>query len=117
MISYNLLVQIHEDLEAKENSSHFGEINVVFAGDFMQLPPVSQRGLHQKINTYAVTTVKGQSAVFGRLLWLSISTVVLLKTVMRQFGVETRIFLSGYYGILPISKHKLAAMHSLAIAL
>jgi hypothetical protein len=34
-----------------------------------------------------------------------------------QTIVETRIFLSGYYGILPISKHKLAAVHSLAIAL
>lgn len=56
--------------------------SVEFAGDFAQLPPVGQRGLHRKINTYAVTTVKGQNAVFGRLLWLSISTVVSLKTVM-----------------------------------
>lgn len=94
MISCNLLVQIHEALcEAKENSALFGGVNIVFAGDFAQLPPVGQRGLHRKINTYAVTTVKGQNAVFGRLLWLSITTVVLLKIVMRQTGDHNVQFL------------------------
>ncbi|KAG1887030.1 hypothetical protein F4604DRAFT_1571097 [Suillus subluteus] len=87
MISCNFLVQIHEALcEAKENSALFGGISIIFAGDFAQLPPVGQRGLHRKVNTYAVSTSKGQNGMFGKLLWLSVTTVVLLKIVMRQTG-------------------------------
>ncbi|KAG1839104.1 hypothetical protein DFJ58DRAFT_617106, partial [Suillus subalutaceus] len=70
----------------------FGGINIVFAGDFAQLPPVGQRGLHCKVNTYTATTTKGQKAMFGKLLWLSISTIVLLKIVMRQTGDHNACF-------------------------
>ncbi|KAG2740591.1 hypothetical protein P692DRAFT_20880790 [Suillus brevipes Sb2] len=40
-----------------------------------------------------------------------------LDETVKAIAVETRISMSGYYGIRPISKHKLAAVHSLAIAL
>ncbi|KAG1837382.1 hypothetical protein DFJ58DRAFT_846518 [Suillus subalutaceus] len=84
---------IHEALcQAKENLAPFGGINIVFAGDFAQLPPVGQRGLHCKVNTYTATTTKGQKAMFGKLLWLSISTIVLLKIVMRQTGDHNACF-------------------------
>ncbi|KAG1830651.1 hypothetical protein EV424DRAFT_1298746, partial [Suillus variegatus] len=93
MISCNFLMQIHEALcEAKENSAPFGGISIVFAGDFAQLPPVGQWGLHRKLNTNAMTTVKGQNSMFGKLLWLSITTVVLLKAVMCQAGAHNKGF-------------------------
>ncbi|KAG1797587.1 hypothetical protein EV424DRAFT_1298247, partial [Suillus variegatus] len=93
MISCNFLVQIHEALcEAKENTAAFGGINIVFAGDFAQLPPVGQKGLHRKVNIHAVTTVRGQNGMFGKLLWLSITTIVLLKTIMHQNGDHNMCF-------------------------
>jgi hypothetical protein len=64
----------------------------VFTGDFAQLPPVGQRGLHRNVNTRSVGTTKGQNTLFGRLLWLSIKIVVLLTTVMCQAGDENTRF-------------------------
>lgn len=50
MIGCNFLLQISEVLcEAKENSDIFGRISIVFAGDFAQLLPVRQQGLHQNL--------------------------------------------------------------------
>ncbi|KAG1860007.1 hypothetical protein C8R48DRAFT_802604 [Suillus tomentosus] len=93
MIGCNFLLQISEALcEAKENSDIFGGISIVFAGDFAQLPPVGQRGLHRKSITHMVGTVQGQNSLFGKLLWLSVSTVVILTAIMRQQGSKNSPF-------------------------
>ncbi|KAJ8580891.1 hypothetical protein M405DRAFT_692287, partial [Rhizopogon salebrosus TDB-379] len=93
VIGCEFMLQISEALsDAKDNFAPFGGINIVFAGDFAQLPPVGQRGLHRNVNTRSVGTTKGQNTLFGRLLWLSIKIVVLLTTVMRQAGDENTRF-------------------------
>jgi len=85
MIGCNLMLQIHEALcEAKENTLPFGGINIIFAGDFAQLPPVGDTRLYSHINTNTVGVGKGQRNVFGKLLWLSIDTVVMLHQLVRQ---------------------------------
>lgn len=87
MIGCRLMLKISEALnDAKQNNLPFGGINIVFAGDFAQLPPVGDARLFSKINTYEVKTLQGQQNVFGKLLWLSVKTVVILTEVMRQSG-------------------------------
>jgi ATP-dependent exoDNAse (exonuclease V) alpha subunit len=85
MIGCRLMLQIHEALcEAKENTELFGGINVIFVGDFAQLPPVGDTRLYSHLETENVGTTKGQRNVFGKLLWLSIDKVIILKELMRQ---------------------------------
>lgn len=93
MISSDFLAKIHNALvDAKGNTAPFGGINVIFAGDFAQLSPVSGKQLYAHIDTRRCGTTHGQKNIFGRLLWLSVKTVVLLKTVMRQSGAENESF-------------------------
>jgi DNA replication protein DnaC len=85
MIGCKLLLEIHEALcEAKENSDLFGGINVIFVGDFAQLPPVGDTKLYSHIQKERVGTPKGQKDVFGKLLWLSVDKVVILDELVRQ---------------------------------
>ena len=87
VIGRKMLVSIHEALcIAKGNDLPFGGVNIVFAGDFAQLPPVGQRSLYCRTNGHNVSTPRAQSDVFGRLLWLSVDVVVLLTQVLRQSG-------------------------------
>ncbi|KAJ7055708.1 hypothetical protein C8F01DRAFT_961494, partial [Mycena amicta] len=89
MVGCSLLVQISEALmAAKGNSTIFGGVNVIFAGDFAQLPPVGMKSLYSKINTKssAASGKKGQETITGKLLWLSVKTVVTLKRVERVRG-------------------------------
>jgi hypothetical protein len=95
MIGCKLLLKISEALnDAKQNESPFGGMNVIFAGDFTQLPPVGETRLFAHINTHDVKTTQGQQNIFGKLLWLSVKTVVILTEVMRQHGTENRAFVS-----------------------
>jgi len=85
MIGCNLMLEIHEALcEAKENTLPFGGINIIFAGDFAQLPPVGDTRLYSHLNTKTVGTGRGQRNVFGKLLWLSVDTVIMLHQIVRQ---------------------------------
>ena len=93
MIGCQLMLKISEALnDAKENQSPFGGMNIVFAGDFSQLPPVGDTRLFSQINTHDVKTRRGQESIFGKLLWLSVKTVVILDQVMRQSGERNNRF-------------------------
>jgi hypothetical protein len=95
MIGCHLLLKIHKALcAAKENTKPFGGINVVFAGDFAQLPPVGDTRLNSRINTQKSATNRGQNEIYGKLLWLSIDTCVLLQQIMRQQGPENFQFIN-----------------------
>lgn len=88
MISLSLMYQINEALQlAKESSRPFGGLNVLFAGDFAQLPPVAQSTLYKNIHgSYLTATTRGQRELYGKLLWYSVHTVVLLDRPERQAG-------------------------------
>ena len=52
MISCRFLCKISEALSlAKGDSRAFGGVNVIFAGDFAQLPPINESCLFDHINT------------------------------------------------------------------
>lgn len=93
MIGCQMMYRISQALiEAKGNSAPFGGINFIVAGDFAQLPPVGETRLYASVNTSQTqrATKKGQEVVFGKLLWLSIKTVVILTESMRQVGPENQ---------------------------
>lgn len=88
MIGCEMLFQIHEALcVAKSTSAPFGGINIIFAGDFAQLPPIGQAKLFTSISymTNKQTKLeKRQRTLLGKLLWLGVDNVVMLKQPMRQ---------------------------------
>ncbi|KAJ3911581.1 hypothetical protein F5877DRAFT_27864, partial [Lentinula edodes] len=93
MLGCRFMLKISRALcRAKDNNLPFGGINIIFAGDFAQLAPVREQRLFSFINTARVGTNYGQEIVFGKLLWLSVKTVVLLTQVMRQSGLENEPF-------------------------
>ena len=85
MVGCQLMLKIHEALcEAKETTKLFGGINIIFVGDFAQLPPVGDTKLYSHIETEKVGTTKGQKNVFGKLLWLSVNRVIILTELVQQ---------------------------------
>ena len=73
MIGCSFLLKISKALtEAKQSTKAFGGINIIFAGDFAQLPPVGETRLFLHIDSHKkkVGTKLGQDDVFGKLLWL-----------------------------------------------
>ena len=65
----------------------FQGINIVCVGDFGQLPPVCETKLFARWKpTGQSLTTRGQKKIKGRLLWLSIQTVVILVKQCRQTG-------------------------------
>ena len=90
MIGCEMLYNISRALtEAKGTTAAFGGINIIFAGDFAQLPPIGDTRLYKDVNTTSVmaaATNRGQSKALGRLLWLSVEKVVILHETMRQSG-------------------------------
>jgi hypothetical protein len=95
MIGCRLLLKISEALsDVKQNDLPFGGINIIFAGDFAQLPPVGEARLFSHINIHDTKTVRGHQNVFGKLLWLSVNTVVILTEIVRQQGPENKEFVS-----------------------
>ncbi|KAJ4493162.1 hypothetical protein C8J55DRAFT_418102 [Lentinula edodes] len=93
MLGCRFMLKISRALcRAKDNNLPFGGINIIFAGDFAQLAPIREQRLFSFINTARVGTSYGQEIVFGKLLWLSVKTVVLLTQVMRQSGLENEQF-------------------------
>ena len=65
----------------------FGGMNIIFAGDFAQLPPVGGSSLYsESIGTQVHSGLRpgGQEATVGKALWHQITTVVVLRKNMRQ---------------------------------
>ncbi|KAL6298174.1 hypothetical protein BKA93DRAFT_699156, partial [Sparassis latifolia] len=96
MIGCNMMAKISEALtDAKGNTSVFGGINIIFAGDFSQLLPVSEQRLYghnKKSDIARATKGRGQDILCGKLHWLSIDTVVILTKIMCQSGPENAPF-------------------------
>ncbi|PPR06558.1 hypothetical protein CVT24_001578 [Panaeolus cyanescens] len=91
MIGCKTLKKISESLEiAKGSSSHFGGINIIFAGDFAQLPPVGDTRLSAFVDTSSslACSKSGRDKIDGRMLWLSVNSAVILTQSMRQTGPE-----------------------------
>jgi hypothetical protein len=88
MLSCRFLFQISEQLSlVKGSPAAFGGFNIILAGDFAQLPPVMDMRpfTHIKSTIKTSTTVR-QCMIFGKLLWLSFQSVVLLYRPQRQSG-------------------------------
>ena len=90
MIGCEMLQKVSRALtEAKGNTTAFGGVNMIFGGDFAQLPPIGDTRLYKDMNTASVVaaaTNRAQGKTLGRLLWLSVETVVMLHETMRQSG-------------------------------
>lgn len=89
MISCRDLYNISKQLAkaTNETAKPFGGKNIIFAGDFAQLKPVSQSSLYShSVGTFTKSgmTEGGQEAAIGKSLWHQITTVVILRENMRQ---------------------------------
>ena len=65
----------------------FGGLNVLFAGDFAQLPPPvggENISLYSRTIGKVATNEKAQQEALGRALWHQVTTVVILRKNMRQ---------------------------------
>jgi len=84
-----LMTDVHNALVSATGCTDlFGGISVIFAGDFTQLPPVLDAKLYTHLDhrKLRAETPAGQKTTFGKLLWRSVSTVVILTEQMRQSG-------------------------------
>jgi hypothetical protein len=67
--------------------SPFGGLNMIFAGDFTQLPPVIGQehvSLYSRTVGMNATSLHDQEAAIGKALWHQVTTVVILRQDMRQ---------------------------------
>jgi len=65
--------------------SPFGGMNMMFAGDFAQLPPVIGRehaALYSGTVGKNATSLRDQEAAIGKALWHQVTTVVILHQNM-----------------------------------
>ncbi|EAU83563.2 hypothetical protein CC1G_04819 [Coprinopsis cinerea okayama7 len=65
----------------------FGGLNMIFAGDFAQLPPTKGHALYSgevSLRQSPRQKVEQQEETIGKSIWLQFTTVVMLKANMRQ---------------------------------
>jgi hypothetical protein len=83
---YKICAQLAKAFNLHEEP--FGGMNMIFAGDFAQLPPpMGASSLYSgSVGTqiHSGMTVKGQEAAIGKALWHQVTTVVILRQNMRQ---------------------------------
>ena len=68
-------------------TSPFGGYNILFAGDFAQLPPPvggENVSLYSRVIGISGTTTRAQEEALGRALWHQVTMVVILRRNMRQ---------------------------------
>ena len=72
----NVLARLHTQLGLLKSrpSDLFGGISVIFLGDFLQFPSVSQMDVY----------LNAERCEFGHRLWRSLNTVVILKKQMHK---------------------------------
>ena len=82
---YRINLQLSKVLEVA--SAPFGGLNLVFGGDFAQLPP-AVGGEHVSLYSRSIgafaTDMKSQEEAIGKALWHQVTTVVILRENMRQ---------------------------------
>jgi hypothetical protein len=82
---YKISSQLAKALNVHEKP--FGGVNVIFAGDFAQLPPVAGASLYSgMVGTQVDSGLKPhlQEAALGKALWHQVTTVVILRQNMCQ---------------------------------
>ena len=82
---YRISAQLCKVMNKHETA--FGGINMIFAGDFGQLPPAmggENVSLYSRQIGKSATTVRAQEEAIGRALWHQVTTVVILRENMRQ---------------------------------
>jgi len=89
MVSCRDLYQIHHRLVQIKGNAHmpFGGSNLIFSGDFAQLPPTiggENVALYTRTAGLNRTTARDQEMALGKALWHQITTVVILQQNMRQ---------------------------------
>ena len=89
MISCRDIYIISKQLALSQANSDipFGGMNIIFAGDFAQLPPVMAKPLYDHtVRTFTTSsmTLRDQENAIGKAIWHQITTVVILKQNMRQ---------------------------------
>ena len=65
----------------------FGNLNIVFSGDFAQLPPAlggENVSLYSRVIGAISSSSKSQEEAIGKALWHQVTTVVILRQNMRQ---------------------------------
>ncbi|CAF0983083.1 unnamed protein product [Brachionus calyciflorus] len=93
MVSLNLLADIDISLrEIKDKNHIFGNINILFVGDFFQFPPVAAFPLYKniKFDNEMLTTDNFseylKKAYNGKILWKNLKEVIFLDEPMRQIN-------------------------------
>ncbi|PPR07900.1 hypothetical protein CVT24_002813, partial [Panaeolus cyanescens] len=89
MLSAKDLERIDKQLKKINNNKDcaFGGMNMVFAGDFAQLPPAfggEKTSLYSRAIGATATDEVSQAEAAGKALWHQVTTVVILRQNMRQ---------------------------------
>ncbi|KAI0038889.1 hypothetical protein FA95DRAFT_1585404 [Auriscalpium vulgare] len=84
---YNISGQMSTAMQIEDQA--FGGKNMIFAGDFAQLPPINTKGpalFNHKVGTVLSTTnsIRDQKHTMGKAQWHQTTVVVLLRQNMRQ---------------------------------
>ena len=95
MLSARDLYCIHVQLVRVFDCTHvpFSNLNMVFSGDFGQLPPALGG---ENVSLYSITIgsistdIKSQEEAIGKALWHQITTIVILHENMRQIHQSTK---------------------------
>ena len=89
LIGQWVLNKVHKSLmTAKNLNQNYGGVNILFCGDFGQLPPVNEEALYRLTRSEKGLAKSVCQKIVekenGRMLWLQLTHVIILKEQMRQ---------------------------------